>query len=175
MSSAFGGYYDRVDVTADTVFDIIVAHLRNTLGLDKKTCYETISPLSAPFNPKSGEYFVTVSPGEGNFLPEEQVEDNISEESNVRVAGYTRILTDSLEHDYQRLHDDARGLHTIKHNILKALCGQDLPVTDDDRFLRQPIFCTHCSAPERGKIQGESYEIARIILTFGVDFDWDIS
>lgn len=173
--SVFGGFYTRVDTTADAVFDAIVAQLRTALDLNKNTCFETLSPLVAPANPLSGDYFVTVSPGPGEFIHGEQVEDNVSENSNVLIAGYVRIQTDQLEKDYQRLHDDKRGLLTVKHNILKALCGQDIPLTDGNRFLRQPIFCTHCSQPDRGTVAGSNYELARIILTFGVDFDWDIS
>jgi len=175
MAGFSGGGWTREDTTADAVFDVIVAQLRTELDLDESTCFETLSPLSAPFNPLGGDYFVTVSPGEGQFVHGEQVEDNVSEESNVRVTGYTRIQADDLEKDYSRLHDESRGLLKIKHDILKALCGQDLPLKEDIRFLRQPLFCTHCTAPDRGIISDTHLAIAWITLTFGVDFDWDIS
>ena len=171
----FGGEYTRVDTTADAALDSVLSHLRVQLDLNQDTCFETLSPLSAPFNPLSGDFFVTVSPGDGRFVEGEQVEGNVSEDFNVIITGYVRIATDQLENDKQRLHDDTRGLLTVKHKLLKALCGQDIPLTEDTYFLRNPIYVFGCTAPERGVIGDTNTLIAWISLSFGLDFDWDIS
>jgi len=160
----------RIDVTQETVLEAVVDQLRTQLGLNRRTCWETLEPL-APKIPKSGEFFVTVSPGPGQFVEGEQQVGNITEQWTITVTAYSRIKLDSTDHDEKLLRDARRGLLQAKRKILQSLVGQDIQDPDRDVFLRQLLYAISCSRPEHDS----SKHIAWISLEFGVDFDWDLT
>jgi len=170
----------RVDVTQSVVLQRVVARLRDQLSLDPRQCFESLQAESPPEIPPGGNYFLSVSPGSGQFWPEEQVAGNITEQWGVVVTGYARIQLDSVNHDDRILHDDVRGLLEIKHKILKSLCGHDLLTADGDTFLRQVLYATSAGQPQigspisNGQPRRDMY-IGWISVAFGVDFDWDIT
>lgn len=164
----------RVDLTQDRVLEQIVAHLREELKLNDRTCYETLDPLS-PRIPKGGEYFVTVSPDDGVFVEGEQVAPNVTEEWGVIVTAYSRIRLDSTDHDERLLYNARRGLFELKRKILKALVGQDLTYQGKE-FLRNLFYAKHSSRPQAVEIAGtKGSGLALISVVFGVDWDWDLT
>jgi len=167
----------RVDVEQVDVFEALVLYLRRALGLNDRQCYETLDPYS-PTIPKGGDYWVTVAPGEGQYDVEHQIgggEDQLTEESVVTVTAYTRIKLDSTDHDENLLRDARRGVFVLKHKILKALVGADIP-KGSDTFLRQLLYARHAHAPQI--LEGSKdnrLRLACISIDFGVDFDWDLT
>ncbi len=161
----------RVDVTQATVLERMLAYLRSALNLNDRQCYECLQPDAPPRVPVGGECFVSVSPGEGEFIGGEQICENLTEEWTVTVTAYARIQLDSSDHDEKVLRDAGRGLLILKEKILRTLVGQDLITLDGDTFLRNLLFAQHATRPAHDRDQG----IAWISLTFGVHFDWDLT
>lgn len=170
----------RVDITQSDVLDRIVVRLREQLDLDPRQCFESLDADSPPELPVGGDYFVGVSPGDGQFLTGEQVVGNVTELWSVVVTAYTRVHLDSANHDTAVLRDTSRGLLELKRKILKALVGEDLTTGDGDTFLRQLLYATDSRKPQIGTWQGGSrprsdMSFGWVSVTFGVDFDWDIT
>jgi len=160
----------RLDIQQDEVIERIVARLLAYLELGTRQVFETLEPLAPPTIPKGGPYFVTVSPGEGDFIEGEQAPGNITEEWYVTVTAYSRIRLDSTDHDQKLLRDASRGLLILKKKLLAALVGQDITDTGGDTFLRQLLFAKRAERPRHDRDKG----IAWISVTFGVHFDWEL-
>tara|TARA_Y100000310_G_scaffold6676_1_gene7496 strand:- start:5938 stop:6441 length:504 start_codon:yes stop_codon:yes gene_type:complete len=165
----------RVNVQQTDVLERIVLRLRDQLSLNDRQCYETLEPLAPPVIPKGGEWFVSVSPGEGEFVPGEQVPANITEQWHVIVTAYTRIKLDPTDHDAKLLRDASRGLLTIKRSVLKAIVGHDLTTgsvdSPDDTFLRNLLYASRSHKPN----YDVEKQIGWIAIEVVVDFDWDLS
>lgn len=163
----------RVDLTQSQVLQAIVAHLRDTLDLNNRNCYESLMPDAPPTLPVGGEIIVSVAPGEGQFVEGEQQVGNITEEWTIIVTAYSRIRLASTDHDFETLQDDQRGLLEMKRKVLQALCGDD-PTTDDEdanTFVRQLLYAIRADRPQHDRDK----EIGWISIIFGVDFDWDLT
>jgi hypothetical protein len=166
----------RVDIEQGDLLERIATLLRRGLRLDKRSCFLTISPLSVAI-PPGGDFFVSVSPGEGSFQTEDQHEEQCTEFTTVTVTGYTRIRVDSTGHDDKLLLEAARGLLRLKGRILKVLVGKDPSVSDkptaaeEDQAVRQLLFAIRAHRPE----YDEKRQIGWLSIDFGVDFDWDLS
>ena len=118
----------RVDITEAEVMEIVIDHLRTTLELNERECYETVSPLTPPLTPLS-EWWLSVSPGEGNYDEAMQSgggRNQVTEEWQLLVTGYTRIRLDSTDRDMQLLREANRGLLQIKRRILDTMAQVDL-------------------------------------------------
>lgn len=160
----------RVDVTQETVLKRIVVRLRRQLRLNRSRCYETLEPEAPAIQPVGGGHFVTVAPGDGQFVEGEQAPPNVTEEWSVLVTVYTRIKLDRLNSDQELLRDASRGLLVLKRKILKALVGHDLTTRAGDTFLRQLLFARHCNRPQHDSER----HIGWITIEFGVPFDWEL-
>ena len=161
---------DKVDVTQGDLSTAIVARLQTALGLNDRNCFETIAPDQPNMVP-GGDFFVTVSPGGGQFEQGEQSAPNVTEYTDVVVTAYTRIRTDSTGHDQQLLQDLKRGLLTLKRMLLKALVGQWLNPAYN---LRQSVYARGSEAPKVLQDAHAGTLLGAISVTFGVDFDWDL-
>jgi hypothetical protein len=170
----------RVDVTQDVVLERILARLRSELGLNERQCYETLDALAPPAIPKGGEWFVAISPTEGQFIEGEQASPNVTEEWGIIATIYTRLALDSTDHDEKLLRDATRGLLVLKKELLAALIGRDLQLesADDtgDTFVRQLIFARTCHRPMILERQGEPRAMLGMLsIDFGIHFDWDLT
>ncbi len=167
----------RVDVTQDVVLDRFVERLRSALKLNERQCYEALDSQSPPSIPIGGEYFLTVAPGDGDFIDGEQAVGNVTEDWAVTVTIYSRVQLDQTDHDKETLSVAGRGLLRLKKDVLKALVGHDLAEEDDDTFLRQTLYAIRATRPELvskgGATQGMALAVMRI--DFGVSFDWDLT
>jgi hypothetical protein len=166
----------RVDVDQTTVMAALIARLKDRLQLAESHCYETINPPHAPpVAPPGGDFFVTVLVGDGAFdegMQDAGGEEQLKEECEVTVTGYSRIRLDRVGHDTLLLHDDLRGLlKAIKFKILKALVGVDLQNEDDEYFLRDMIRVRRASQADHDKDKG----IGWISIVFVVSWDWDLA
>lgn len=162
----------RIDTTQDVILTRIVARLRSYLGLPEHRCYETLEPLVDPPVPKGGDYFLTVSPGDGTFDEEMQVgggQDQLTELSSVTVTGYAKIALDPGDQATQILHKVSRGMLPIKQGILSALAAHDLLDSSGNQILRSYM---HALRSWRPRYDPDS-KIAMIAVSFGTDFDWD--
>lgn len=136
----------RVDITEAEVMEIVVDYLRTTLDLNERQCYETVSPLTPPLAPLS-EWWLSVSPGEGNFDEAMQSgggRHQVTEEWQLLVTGYTRIRLDSTDRDMQVLREANRGLLQIKRRILWAMAQIDL----HKPYVEEPIVGWDEMTPE---------------------------
>ena len=177
----------RIDIDEVGVLDAVLLRLRSQLALTDRTCRLIARPEDVPTIPAGGDYFVTVAPGPGTYVEEEQVPDvaatqndparvsNITETSTITVSAYTRIKTDSTDHDDNLLRDATRGLLPIKKAILASLCGQDIATEDGDTFLREWMHAQSCSAPDLVSIPQSNATYGRIAITFGIMWDWKLT
>lgn len=170
----------RVDVTQDVVLERILAKLRSELGLNNRQCYETLDALAPPAIPKGGEWYVAISPTEGQFVEGEQAPPNVTEEWGIIVTIYTRIALDSTDHDEELLRNASRGLLVLKRAVLRALVGRDLQLESPDdtgnTFVRQLIFARTCHRPVIMEREGEPRAMLGMLsIEFDVHFDWDLT
>lgn len=165
----------RIDVTGNVALASVVTHLRAVLGFAPEQCYEVANPDAIPSIPITGDWWCTVAAGDGQFIEGDQDESQCSEQTEVIVTGYTRILTDQTDHAEDLLHDSARGCMEMKRQILRALVGKDLVTDTGDTFLRQYVWANRCSPATVGSLEGNDALIGRIQLTFRLEFDWDLT
>jgi hypothetical protein len=165
----------RVDISQADVLQAILLRLQTALALSDRQCYPVARPQDAPSIPMGGDYWLTVSPGAGNFGPEEQADGNVTEDSDVTVTAYTRIKTDSVGHDTDLLLDAARGLLPIKKAILKALVGHDAVDADGNTFLRQLLYAQTATAADIVKLPNTEAAFGRLSITFGLSWDWSLT
>ena len=165
----------RINVTGNQVLASIVALLRYSLGFDESTCYEVGNPDDVPVVPISGDWWCTVAAGDGQFDPGNQDASQCSEETEVVVTGYTRIMTDRTDHVENLLHDPDRGVLEVKRLLLRTLVGKDPLTPTGDTFLRCLIWAVRSSPPQVGHPEGSEDLIGRIQVTFRLEFDWDLS
>lgn len=164
----------RIDTTQAMILSRIVARLRDVLELPEHRCYETLEPLVDPPIPKGGDYFLTVSPGDGRFDEGMQVGGGaaqLMEMSSVTVTAYARIALDPADRATQILQKVNRGMLPLKQAILVALVGHDLADEEDNTLLRAQLYAVQAWRP---RYMPDS-KIAMIAVGFGTDFDWDLS
>jgi hypothetical protein len=163
----------REDITQEEVLGQVVEHLRAALHLGPTQCVEAIEPSAPPGIARGGEFWVTVSPNEGQFPEGEQAPGNITEEWGVTVTAYSRIRLDPTDTDEKLLRDAARGLLEAKRRILAAMVGQDLQSdrTPPTAFLRNLVYASYCSRPQ----YDDAKNVGWISVDFGIHFDWDLS
>lgn len=164
---------DRIDTTQSLVLQRAVARLREALDLPEARCYETLEPLVDPEIPKGGDYFLTVSPGDGHF--DEGMQDGggrgqLMERSSFTVTAYTKIRLDRGDHATHLLQKVHRGVLHLKRKILAALVMEDLADEDGRPILRHPLYALQAWRPRYNHQTG----IAMIAVGFGTDFDWDL-
>lgn len=169
----------RIDITQDKVIEAVVFHLRRDFELSDRQCFMTIDPQN-PVVPIGGDYWLTVSPGDGQYddeLMAAMIVEQCVEHSIVSVFAYTRIQLDSTDHEALLLTEATRGLLTLKKRILRSMSGIDLKY-DGDEFVRELLTATYAHAPSRGVIEqndGPGLTIGMIGLDFRTVFDWDLS
>src|ERR1700724_3528949 len=99
----------RVNVTGTQVLASVVALLRAKLDFDESTCYEVNNADDVPGVPIAGDWWCTVAAGDGQFERGNQDPSQLSEETEVIVTAYTRIMTDRTDHAENLLQDPERG------------------------------------------------------------------
>lgn len=160
----------RIDITQENVLELLVKHLRKQLDLGPRQCYESLAQ-QPPQTPASGDYIVTVEPGDGVFPEGEQVSGNITEEWTVAITAYSRVHLDEPDHDEKMLRGSERSLLELKRLLLKAVVGKDLTDADGDTFLRWLLRVQRAERPAYDK----SRQLGWITMHVGVDFDWNIT
>lgn len=166
---------DIIDTDESAVFMALVALLRSRLQLDENHCFEQAEPLQGFGRPPSGDYWLTVSPGDGDFANGEFQAgggaEQVTEFNEATLIGYTRIRLDSTDRDTMLLHDLQRGLLPIKKRLLWAVCGKQLVDASGNELLRSLIYA------KRGvKANYDKQEtIGWIGIVIGLDYDWDLS
>lgn len=170
----------RTDTVQADILERILVRLRVKLGLNDRTCFEVLAPDQPNMVP-GGDFFVTVSPGGGQFEQGEQARSgfgtlaNVTEYSDAVVTAYCRIRLDSTGHDQYLLRDARRGLLFLKKQILSVLVGQDVVLDTGDTVLRQTLYVRGVEAPKMLQDSSAGTYLGAISITFGVDFDWDLT
>ncbi|MGO9115225.1 MAG: hypothetical protein ACLP9L_38930 [Thermoguttaceae bacterium] len=164
----------RINVTGNQVLASVVALLCASLGFDESTCYEVADADQVPAVPIAGDWWCTVAGGDGQFDPGNQDPSQCSEETEVIVTGYTRIMTDRTDHVENLLHDPARGCLYMKGMLLSALVGKDLATTTGDTFLRTFVWAARSSPAQTGEHPETGEFLGRIQVTFRLEFDWQL-
>lgn len=161
----------RVNVTQEVVLTAVVDRLVAQLAINANRCYVSTQPLSTI--PPGGDYFVTVSLGDGQFDAEiqEQHAVQLQEQTEVIITVLTRMHLDRADRDIYLLTDDTRGLLTIKRLILKALVGHDLVEGAGDTFLRRLVAVKYAEKPQ----YDPEKMVGWLSIHFAVDFDWDLT
>lgn len=161
----------RVDTTQSKVVSAIVDLLiTNVPNLTDKTCFLSLYP--DPPAALSDNLWITVSIWSGTFPPEFQDgggAHQVTEDAGVLVKVFSRMKTDRVGHDVNALIDEARGLLTIKGQVIRALAGQD-PLFERNLILRDLIKIKSATAPEKSSEFDGFTEISILISTV---FDHD--
>ena len=164
----------RIDVTQEKVITAIALRLRAELNLPESQVIETVEPLSPPKLPPGGDYYLTVSPGDGVFpedLQDGGGDSQLNEEAEIIVTGLSRVKLDQTNSDKAVIHNAEQGLLPIKQLILKTLAGQDPALPSGDKFLRQFLLARRSTQPTYDEDAGVSF----ISVTFMASFDWDLT
>lgn len=157
------------------ILDAIVLRLRSQLDLGEKNCYEAGENPEIAI-PTGGDFWLVVEQGGGHFNEiEDQHLHQCCESSDVIVTIYSRIKTDRTNSDANLLKDEKRGLLKIKNRVLRALVGHALILVDDTAPLRNPIYAKNAGAPGGGTLANSQIKLGKLALTFGVDFDHDLT
>jgi len=160
----FGSALFRINVPADAV------RWRSYATNDSSVQFH----LEQGTVPIAGDWWCTVAAGDGQFVEGNQEPGQCSEESEVIVTAYTRIMTDRTDHAENLLHDPQRGCLFMKRKLLSALVGKDLQTSTGDFFLRQWLWAARSSRPKAGNHSETGELIGSIQLTFRIEFDWDL-
>jgi len=168
----------RSDTTESVILDRIITRLRSALGLDSRSCYESIEPL-APVIPAGAPWFVAVSLDAGTFVQGEQsrlttleAPGNTTESIEISVTAYTRITLDSTDRAVARLTDVSRGLLERKRQLLSALVGWDLLTANGNTMLRALLFAIRSSKPMVVRSDDRNQSWGLIQLQFQASYDW---
>lgn len=161
----------RADTTQIDLLGQVLTKLKAELGLEDNQCFLAWSPRNPDHIPRSGEWFVTVSPGAGQFEPGEQVPENVSEDWTFDVTIYLRSALDRADEAASALIDVQRGLFLRKHQVLAAMVGWDL-----DLAQRALVHCLKAGPPQPLEAVGNPHlTMWSLTLTFALPFDWDLS
>ncbi|HEV3340784.1 MAG TPA: hypothetical protein VG125_10525 [Pirellulales bacterium] len=166
-----------IPTNQDDVLNAVERLLVTRLAISDKYIFQTTKPLVAIGNPPSGDYWLTISPGEGIFPDEWQIgggANTVMELATTRVAAYTRIRTDSTDRDTNLLHDLKRGLLPIKRKLLKAMVGQQLyddAAPNPNALCIRAIGIIRAEDPDYDKEKGTGF----IVLHFATPFQWDLT
>lgn len=175
----------RVDVTQSQAMEAVRLKLLEKFpALNDSTCFFSINPMQSVI-PPGGDFWLTVSAGDGQFdqeMMDGSVADQCLEYGEVIVSAYSRIRLDRVGRDTSLMDDDARGLLSLKHQILKSLSGSDLLVPEEeptDTFLRELLRPIRTTAPDVFEVANNPgrarMEIGIVSIVFSLHFDWDLS
>lgn len=173
----------RADVDQSDVLTAVVSYLRTQLTLNETRCYEVIDPNEEPPFPISGDYWLQIALGSGQFddsLMTGAVREQLCEWMTITVGMYTRVYLDQTGHAREMLIKAGRGIVRIKRMVLNAFAGADLTVGGSTfgRELWRPTFCTEAHHVATSGVEGAAnaggIEMLRMLLTFRCGFDWDL-
>ena len=164
-----------IDTDQDTVLRALVKLLQTKLSLDDRHCFETVTPLQEFGNPQSGDFWVTVSSGDGGY-EEGQFQTGggaaqVVEFGEATVMGFSRIRLDGTDRDTKLLHDLRRGLYGIKKKLLGALVGEQLIDDQGNELLRSLIVAKRAVKPDYAPKEATGW----IGVVFSTDFDWNLT
>lgn len=162
----------RINIKQADVQTSLTAALVSGLAIDATRMLEVVDPLRPPDLLPTGDYFVSVSIGEGNFPIDEQGAAQLNENTQVLVTAYTKLRLDNPGSEHELLHHATRGVLFLKKRMLAILAGVDLTTNAGaDTFLRDRLLIRHASAPNFDPAPGVGW----ITITCEVNFDWDLS
>ena len=165
-----------INVTGNTVLASVVNLLRAALNLDESQCFEVTNADDVPEIPLAGDLWVTVAQGDGQFEPGNQDVSQLTEETEVILTAYTRIVTDRTDHAHDLITDPQRGLLEAKRLLLKTmLTGNILTDENGNTFLREYAWITRSSPPQVGRTEEDAPLIGRIQVVCRLSFDWDLT
>lgn len=158
------------DATQDEVFESIMRFYRGRLKLPTESVYPTIEPLSAPAIPPSGNFWISVALGDGQFPEEEQDDEQLREEIAFTVTGYSRIALDRATRETEFLFAKERGANYIKSRLL-LIVGHQLTDPEGTGIAASRVWARTSHRATYDATQS----IGWVGITFGVDFDWHIA
>lgn len=182
----------REDVQQHEVLQAVVAYLRSSLGLDDRTCFETLNAAEAPamWMGTADNWQLLVSPGPGAFdagLFHGGGREQTMEVWQIVVGIYTQVSLDETGHDHEALVKANRGILRLKYLVLNALSGRDLTPDGEEGspdtdvvFLRETIRPVSASQPvylEQPRREGDEPHgpgLVQLLLGFSVPFDWEL-
>ncbi len=162
----------RVDISQVDAIDAFTRHLRDSLELNDRTCYQTIEPMAPPNMPVGAPWWVSVSPGDSSFDEALQAgggQMQLSESMGITVTGYTRIRLDSTDHDEKLFGNAVRGLFVTKQKILQAVAQVDISA-EVGEFLRSYVIATGADRPGYDADKSTGWQS----INFRLEWDWDL-
>ena len=145
---------------------VVEALLDEIDDLTRSTCVVSHYPQVPPGS--SSNVFVTVTPMEGSFEPQDH-HSAIIENAGVVVTVWSAIKGRAGRGE-QELMDETRGVLDWKRRILRVLCGRDLSV-EGSNPLASLMFPLNSGRPE---VDFDSGRVS-LMMSFSTDIWWDIT
>ncbi len=167
----------RVDANPADVFEALRLRIKTVLSLTDSQCYMRTDPTDAPNFPIGGDYWVSISVGEGRFddaLFEGGGRNQCTVYFDCITTIFTRIQLDQTDHDEILMFNASRGLYRVLSNLLSSLAEHDLEVGGNN-VLREPLPPTGIGYPTKGSppgYEGEHPNLAWLSVNWRIGFDW---
>ena len=166
MATDWGTPTDQV-----TVLQAVVTRLQSQIAKlhGDNLCFLSMDP--EPIGEQRQNLYATVAPMGGRF--DDAISDgsgSVNELSGVVVTVWSGMRLDRADADALMMTDAARGLLTLKQQILKALSGYALLDHSGNKILVRPMRPINAGHPQR-----ESEAKGSFSLSFSTDFIWNLS
>lgn len=157
------------NATKAEVLAAVMRFYKTQFGLPDNAIFPTVEPLNPPAIPPGGDLFFSVSLGDGSFPFEEQDDEQVREDTDFIVTGYTRMQLDRANRDESFLLDPKRGALAMQAKLL-LIVGQELTREGGAGLLASRVYAKRSHRPNYDAQKG----IGWTGITFGVEFDWKI-
>ncbi len=141
------------------------------LKIAKDSLFPSQQPMTPPAALPGGNFWLTVTIGDGTFPLEEQCPEQLREDMDFTVTGFTRIALDEKGRDHKLLKSEERGLLLIKRKIL-SIVGQQLALDDGTPIGADRVYAVRASKPE--VVSNPATSLGTVSVTFRLAYDWDL-
>jgi hypothetical protein len=162
---------DIVDSSQADILDAVERFYSRVLKLPAASLFPSQQPMAPPAGLPGGNFWLTVTVGDGSFPLEEQFPEQLREEVEITVTGFSRVELDEKGRDHKLLKDAERGLLAIKRKIL-SIIGQQLKKPDGTPIGADRIYARRATRPEA--VSNERDNLGTVSVSFALAFDWEL-
>lgn len=161
------------DCDQSDILESVERFYARVLKLSKDSLFPSQQPMAPPAALPGGDYWLTVTVGDGTFPLEEQFPEQLVEDTDFIVTAFTRVQLDETGRDHKLLKHEQRGLLRIKRKIL-SIIGQQLALDDGTPIGADRVYAVRASKPEALVNPAKGINLGTVSVTFRLAFDWSI-
>ncbi len=151
------------------VLESVLLFYRQRLELPEDAVFPTVNILAPGEALPGGEFFITITVGDGQFPLEEQDDEQLRENCQFTAMAFLRKTADWGGRDTQFLLDRRRGALALQNRLL-LIVGEELKDPPGDFLIASRVYAVGTIAP--------TYDDVKLLgwtgVRFGVEFDWSI-